>query len=96
MSEDPRTWLHHWPDIAALAAGGLAVVIRTSNSDGPRRWKVVVADASGTLALGYAVYRGAIGVDLNPNLAFVIAVLAAAMGWEWVRRKFGAWASKRA
>ncbi len=93
--DDPRGWLHVWPDVAALVAGVLAVIIRTSNSDGPRSWRVVLADAGATMALGYAGYRGAIGLDLDADLAFLIAVLGAAMGWEFVRRIFGAWANKR-
>jgi hypothetical protein len=92
---DPRSWLHHWPDIAAGAAGALALVIRTSTRDGPRSWRVVVSDAGATLSLGYVLYRLMLGTGLNADLAFGLAVLGAAMGWEWVRRRFGGWASKR-
>jgi hypothetical protein len=93
--DDPRGWLHIWPDLAALAAGSVALLIRTSNSDGPRSWRVVLADAAGTIALGYALYRLAIGSLDNADIAFGLAVLGGAMGWEWVRRLFGAWAMSR-
>lgn len=94
--DDPRTWMHAWPDVAALAAGGVALLIRTSTSDGPRRLRVVVADGLGTMALGYALYRGGLGLDASPDLAFASACLGGAMGWEWVRRLFGKWAESKA
>jgi hypothetical protein len=93
--EDPRGWMHALPDVAAIVAGAVAFVIRTSNSDGPRPWRVVLADALGTLALGYALYYGALAALDDGRLAVPVAVLSAAMGWEWVRRHFGAWADKR-
>lgn len=94
--DNPRGWMQAWPDVAALVAGLLALTIRVSNSDGPRSWRVVAADAAGTLAIGYAAYRGAMGVlEDNHNVAFCLAVLTASMGWEWIRRKFGAWAGTK-
>lgn len=95
MSDDPRGWLHAAPDLAAIAAGVVAVVIRTSSSDGPRSWRVVLADSCATMALGYAVYRGALAAAGDPNLAFATASFCACMGWEWVRRKLGPWAERQ-
>lgn len=95
VPDDANGWLRAWPDLGALAAAILALVIRTSNSDGPRSWRVVISDGFGTLALGYALYRLLLGLTNVPDVAFGFAVLGGAMGWEWVRRRFGAWASKR-
>ena len=92
---DPSTWLQRWPDIAALLAGGLGVIIRVSTTDGPRPVRVVLADTAVTLAIGWLVFRGAIGAGVSADLAFGLAGFTGAMGWEWARRRFMAAASKR-
>lgn len=92
---DPASWLERWPDIAALLAGGLGVIIRASTADGPRPLRAVVADTAVTISLGWLVFRGAIGAGVSADLAFGLAGFTGALGWEWARRRFMAAASRR-
>jgi hypothetical protein len=88
--------MHVWPDAAALLAGFVALLIRVSNSAGPRSKRSVAADTAGTLALGYAAFRLVLGVDSdNVDLAFGAAVICGAVGWETVKRYLSRWADKR-
>lgn len=88
-----RGWMHAWPDLAALAAGVVALVIRTSNTAEHRPWRAVFADCTGTVALGYAVYIGVESVTSIEGIAFGAAVYGGALGWEGVRRRFSKWAN---
>jgi len=69
------------------AVGVLAAIIRATATEGPRRWRAVLGEALGTLALCWLVYRSVLGLGGSPDLAFSAAGLAGAMGWEVVRRR---------
>lgn len=94
-SDIHRGWMHLWPDAAALVAGAVALIIRASNTGEHRKWRAVVADATGTVALGYSVYVGVESVTSIEGVAFASAVFAGACGWEWVRRRFATWANSK-
>jgi len=86
--QDPNDgWMQLYPEVAALLAGVLAAIIRATAVEGPRRWRAVLGDALGTMALGWLVYRGVLGLGGIPDLAFGAAGMAGAVGWEVVRRR---------
>lgn len=81
-----ESWMRTWPEIAAFAAGAAALAIRANVESGPRPWRVVMGDAFGTVALGWLIFHGAMGVLNSPGLSFALAGFGAAVGWEAVRR----------
>lgn len=87
-----RGWMHHWPDVAAILAGIVAFIIRTSNTAECRPWRAVLADCTGTVALGYSVYVGVESLTAIEGVAFCLAVFSGGCGWAWVVRRFSKWA----
>jgi hypothetical protein len=85
--QDPQSgWMAAYPVAAAVVAGGLAAVIRHTTSTGPRPWKMVLADAVGTVSISWLTYHFAVGAGASHDLSFGVAGLVAALGWEWLRR----------
>ena len=82
--------------LLSVAGAGAALMIRLTGAQGDHKWRYVMSDICGTLALFYLAFLGLLGWGMNPLLAVSVAGFAAAAGWAAVFGLLKSIAARRA